>query len=103
MKLEKAMATTPFSFRIDEKLKTKLEKAAAREQRSASHVVHQAVTAYLDRQDAKRKAIREAMAEAEKGVFISEEAMDAWIDSWGTERELPPPEPDIFPPAKKTA
>ncbi len=38
-----------------------------------------------------------AIAEADKGVFISGKAMHRWIESWGTENELPPPEPDIFP------
>ncbi|MCY3852648.1 MAG: CopG family transcriptional regulator [Gammaproteobacteria bacterium] len=42
-------------------------------------------------------AIREAVAEADKGIFISQEKMDAWVSSWGTGLERPPPEPDIFP------
>jgi hypothetical protein len=36
------------------------------------------------------------LAEAEKGIWISGEAMTRWIESWDTENELPPPEPDIF-------
>jgi len=40
-------------------------------------------------------SIRSAVAEADEGVFISQEAMDAWVASWGTDAELPPPEPDI--------
>ena len=44
----------------------------------------------------KHVAIREAVAEADKGTFISQEKMDAWLSSWGTGMELPPPEPDIF-------
>jgi predicted transcriptional regulator len=39
----------------------------------------------------------ERIAEADKGIFISAEAMHRWVESWGTENELPPPEPDIFP------
>ncbi len=48
----------------------------------------------------KHVAIREAVAEAERGVFISQEKMDAWVSSWGMDSELPPPEPDIFPSPK---
>ena len=44
----------------------------------------------------KREAIREALAEADKGDFISRDAMDAWVSSWDTEAELRPPEPDVF-------
>ena len=31
----------------------------------------------------KRTAIRAAVSEADEGVFISQEAMDAWVSSWG--------------------
>lgn len=40
-------------------------------------------------------AVRAAIAEASKGEFISQEAMDTWIDSWDSDAELPPPEPDV--------
>ncbi len=48
----------------------------------------------------KRSAIRKAIVEADKGVFVSQEKIDAWVSSWGTNSELPPPEPDIFPDPK---
>lgn len=38
---------------------------------------------------------REAVSEADKGAFISQAAMDAWVSSWGEDAELPPPEPDV--------
>ena len=45
----------------------------------------------------KRAAIAKAIAEADKGEFISQDAMDSWVSSWDTETELPPPEPDVLP------
>lgn len=42
------------------------------------------------------QAIREAIIEADKGVFISSEAMHKWMNSWGTDNEAPRPKPDIF-------
>ena len=50
-----------------------------------------------DKKNRKRVAIREAVVEADKGIFISQGKMDAWVSSWGTDSELPPPEPDVFP------
>ena len=54
-----------------------------------------------DKKSHKRVAIRKGIAEADKGVFISQEKMDAWVSSWGTDSELPPPKPDIFPGPKQ--
>ena len=45
----------------------------------------------------KRAAIDNALAHADQGKFISAEAMNAWIDSWDTEDELPAPSADITP------
>ena len=91
------MPTTPFSIRLDTEVKAKLEQEARLEDRSAGYIAQKAIEDYLDAKAYKRECLREAIAEADKGVFISEEAMDAWIESWGTENELPMPEPDIFP------
>lgn len=38
-------------------------------------------------------AIREADV---GGPFVSNEAMIAWLRSWGRPDELPPPKPDVF-------
>lgn len=46
---------------------------------------------------ARHRMIVEAIAEADKGGFISDEKMTAWVVSLGTNNELPEPEPDIFP------
>lgn len=51
---------------------------------------------FLRNSEAERRLLNERLAEADKGVFVSAEAMHRWIESWGTENELPPPEPDVF-------
>jgi len=89
------MVSVPFSVRLDEGLKTSLDEEARREDITASQLATRAIRSMLDAKAAKRNAIEEAVLEADKGVFISEEAMNAWIDSWDTDSELPMPEPDI--------
>jgi hypothetical protein len=42
-------------------------------------------------------AIDEALAEADKGIFVSGEAVFEWLESWGTDCVKPCPEVDIFP------
>lgn len=84
------------SVRLDQEVRDELEEEARRRHLSADEIANEAIRAYLDHQASKREAIREAIAEADKGVFISSEAMHRWIESWDTENELPPPEPDVF-------
>jgi predicted transcriptional regulator len=91
------MTTVPFSIRLDEDTKSRLEKYATLEDRSASYLVQKAIEVFLNDKDQFYDRIAKAEAELDKGVFISEEAMDAWVTSWGTTEELPKPEPDIFP------
>lgn len=89
------MATERLSLRIDAVLKKNLEKEARREERSASYLAVKAIEAMLKNRIEKRAAVRAAIAEASKGEFISQDAMDTWIDSWDADAELPPPEPDV--------
>ena len=91
------MSTVQFSMRIDADVKARLDKQATLEDRSAGYIAQQAIDAYIAVREHKRELIRLAGIEADKGVFISEKAMSAWVNSWGTEHELPEPEPDIFP------
>ena len=89
------MATERLSLRIDAVLKKNLEHEARREDRSASYLAVKAIEAMLRSHAEKRAAVREAISEAGKGTFISQDAMDAWIASWDSDAELPSPDPDI--------
>ncbi len=91
------MSNSPFSIRLDDVLKARLEQQAARESKSAASVVQQALDSYLGAQERFYREIDAAFTQADKGVFISQEAMHRWMESWDTDNELPPPEPDIFP------
>lgn len=89
------MATERLSLRIDAVLKKSLEQEAKREDRSASYLAVKAIETMLRSRTEKRAAVRDAILEAGKGSFISQDAMDAWISSWDSDAEQPPPEPDI--------
>jgi predicted transcriptional regulator len=91
------MPTTTLSMRIDEGVKKRVMEIAEREERSASYIVEKAIKQFLARVEYEHEQIALALTEAEKGIWISGEAMDKWIESWGTGNELPPPEPDVFP------
>ena len=90
------MASARFSMRLEPELKSWLEEEAKRKDRSAGYIATKAIQSLKQATEQKRKIIREAMSEADKGEFISEEAMTEWFLSLGTDNELPEPEPDIF-------
>jgi predicted transcriptional regulator len=79
------MGSARFSLRLEPELKAWVEAEAQRRDRSAAYVVTQAVTAMRDASERKHRMVEEAIAEADKGVFISEEAMTRWFVSLGIE------------------
>jgi len=91
------MTSPVFTMRLDPELKSWLETEAKRKDRSASYLAKQAIQNMKNEAEARAEMVREAVAEAEEGFFISEEAMTQWFDSIGSENELPEPEPDVFP------
>ncbi len=90
------MGEAPLSLHLDATTREALERQARLQNVSEAEVAKQVIEQFLDMQAVKREAIAAAVEEAKKGVFISEEAMHRWIESWDTDDELPPPEPDIF-------
>jgi predicted transcriptional regulator len=90
------MSASPFSIRLDPTIKARLEKAAQREGRSSGSVVQRALEQYLDAEDMFRKEMERVDKALDEGAFVSWGKVEAWIESWDTENELPEPEPDIF-------
>jgi len=93
------MSTSPYTIRLDETLKKALEYEAALDERPPAQLAVRAIRAMLEARQAKRDAITVALQEAEKGRFISNEAMLAWIDSWDSDNEGPEPLADTGRPA----
>lgn len=76
--------------------KTRLETLAAAVGRSSEELVQQAIESYLDLDSRQVAAIGEALAEADAGgLFVRHQDMVAWLESWGTDDELPAPEANI--------
>lgn len=90
-------ANTTFSVRLPPETKRELEEYARATKRSSAFIVKEAVEAHLAERRAYLAAIDEAIKEAdETGEFVSWDSVKTWLDSWGTDKPLPPPEPDIF-------
>jgi RHH-type rel operon transcriptional repressor/antitoxin RelB len=88
------MSTTVFTVRLPEDVKAQLELLAKATNRSKSYLASKAISEYLRRNAWQVQELQEAAKEADKGVFVSEEAVDAWLSSWGKDDELPMPKAD---------
>jgi predicted transcriptional regulator len=90
------MANDRITIRVEPELKQWFEEQAKRKDRSVGYLVSKAMEQTKRASEARDQMIRDAMAEADKGVFVSQEAVHKWMDSWDSETELPFPEPDVF-------
>ena len=90
------MASDRITFRVKPELKQWFEQQAKRKDRSLGYMVTESMEQTKRSSEARDQMIRDAMAEADKGVFVSEEKMTEWFLSLETENELPLPEPDVF-------
>ena len=95
------MGEVPLSLHVKTEVKQELEKEARLLNVSEAEIARRAIESYLEIRSAERELLKRRIAEADAGVFISGEAMHRWIGSWGTENELPPPQPDVFLPPRR--
>ena len=82
------------SFRIRKELQEPLEKVASELRRPKAWVINEALAAYLERENQQQRMYRETLeglADVEAGRLIDGEQVMAWIESWGSDKELPPP------------
>ena len=84
------------SVELPEELGEAVVRIADARQQSSAKFVEEAVRAYIEDDGSYLAAIDEALAEADKGEFVSSEKFEAWVKSLGTDHELPMPEPDVF-------
>jgi len=79
------------SVRLKPKVKRRLAKLAESSGRSSNFLISDAVESYVADQERMLAEVRQADRHAQSGHYIKHEDMKAWLLSWGTNRELPPP------------
>jgi RHH-type rel operon transcriptional repressor/antitoxin RelB len=87
------MASETFTVRVDTNIKKRLEKLAKSTGRTRSFLTVEAISEYLDANEWQIAGIKDAIASIKQEGMIAHEDMEAWVNSWGTESELPPPKP----------
>ena len=80
-----------FSIRLKSITKKRLANLSRQSGRSANSLIAHALESYLADQERLRADLRLADRQLKSGHYIRNEDMKAWLLSWGTKNELPPP------------
>ncbi len=72
-------------------LAEKVDQMAVRLERSRGWIVKQALTAWVDQEEERRRLTLEALAEVDTNAVIDHQSVQAWADSLDTEKPLPAP------------
>ena len=94
------MASTVLSVRVPEELKAQLDYLSRSTKRSRAYLAAEALGDYVKKNAWRARELHDAISEADKGVFVSHEAMVAWANSLSTSAASAPPKPDIRPARK---
>lgn len=87
-----AMAdTASLTVDLPTEIEARLDRLAKSTSISKSTLAAAAIVAYLDDQERQLEKIREGLADAKAGRVVSHEEVTRWLESWGSENELPPP------------
>jgi predicted transcriptional regulator len=84
------------SIKLDPQMKDRVQRLAASRKRTAHWVMKEAIEQYVEREEKREAFNREAVEAWEEyqatGLHVTHEEMMTWLESWGTENEIPPPE-----------
>jgi len=90
------MATKPFTLRLPDEAREDLKFLSASMKRTQSSIASEMLAEKIAAKARRTRAIQEALEESKNCEFISQEAVEKWVASIGTDDELPLPEPDVF-------
>jgi len=85
------MDTKVFTAHIPVQLAKKIDQLAARLERSRGWIVKQALSAWVEQEEERRRLTLEALADVDAGRVIDHQAVQAWVDSLETDQPLPAP------------
>ena len=87
---------TTMGVKLDDDIRTRLKTLGKNRDRTPHWLMKTAITEFLEREEEleqRNKETDEALEEYQAtGQYVSYEKMDAWLESWGTDREGACPE-----------
>jgi RHH-type transcriptional regulator, rel operon repressor / antitoxin RelB len=86
--------STTMTVRLKPEVSEKLEALARDTKRSKAYLASEAITSYVDLNAWQVAHIKAALEEARSGApGVPHEEVVNWVNSWGTDNQLPRPEP----------
>lgn len=84
------------SVKIDDELKGRVQNLADLRHRSSHWIMREAITRYVEREEARESFKQEALASwtayRETGRHLTGQEVRTWLNTWGTEAEAALPE-----------
>ncbi len=85
------METKVITAHVPLPLADKVDDLAQRLERSKAWIVKQALTAWVDQEEERRRLTLEAMTDVDKGNVIDHQSVQAWVESLDTDTPLSTP------------
>ena len=85
------MATKVLTTHVPLPLAAKVDAMATRLDRSRGWIVKQALAAWVDLEEQRHRMTLEALADVDAGRLIDQAELQAWAESLGSGKPLPPP------------
>ncbi len=85
--------TMTVTVRLSPEAKETLDEIARSTGRAEADLIAEAIAEYIEVQRWQVEGIERAIKEAKAGLVVPHEEVETWINSLGTENELPQPEP----------
>ncbi|MHB1326244.1 MAG: CopG family ribbon-helix-helix protein [Thermoleophilia bacterium] len=85
------MDTKVVTAHIPLPLAEKVDRMAARLERSRGWIVKQALAAWIDQEEERRRLTLAALADVDAGHVIDHQSVQAWADSLDSDEPLPAP------------
>lgn len=85
------MDTKVLTAHVPKPLADKVDELARRLERPRGWIVKQALTAWVQQEEERRRLTLEALADVDAGRVIDHRAVQAWADSLDTKEPLPVP------------
>lgn len=83
------------SIRLQPEIESPLEELAQKLDRSKNYLINQAIKEHISRQtieESRWEETLEALSSIKSGAGVPESEITTWLESWGTDEELNPPD-----------